>query len=147
MADVSWGEATWVSSIVIAVIITTVGIAFFSILILTSIRSAAHVQIARWLVRAFDVVYACAASIDCGYCRNCSGISCTYTFDLDSILFYLIKVDSEIYLLRGQDFVCVIVFKSVPALWGSICLPSSGDKLCVCHNDICVRFTQRIRIV
>ncbi len=38
MAEVSWEEATWISSIVIAVIITTVGIAFFSIIILTSIR-------------------------------------------------------------------------------------------------------------
>ena len=38
MGEVSWGEATWVSSIILAVIITAVGIAFFSIIILTSIR-------------------------------------------------------------------------------------------------------------
>ena len=36
--DVGWDEAAWVSSIAIAVVIVAVGITFFVILILTSMR-------------------------------------------------------------------------------------------------------------
>ena len=36
--NVGWGDAAWISSIGIALVIVAVGIAFFVILILTSIR-------------------------------------------------------------------------------------------------------------
>ena len=36
--DVGWGEAAWMSSIAIALVIVAVGIVFFVLLILTSIR-------------------------------------------------------------------------------------------------------------
>ena len=38
LEEVEWGEAAWVSSIAIALVIVAVGISFFVILILTSMR-------------------------------------------------------------------------------------------------------------
>jgi hypothetical protein len=38
--DVGWGDAAWISSIAIALVIVAVGITFFVILIFTSLRCA-----------------------------------------------------------------------------------------------------------
>lgn len=39
VTEIGWGEAAWVSSIAVALLITVVGIALFAILILSSMRS------------------------------------------------------------------------------------------------------------
>ena len=71
--EVSWAEATWVSSIVLAIIITVVGIGFFSLLILTSIRCIIHTFYcisSRILNSLFFTVF-----IGCAYCKSSFGIS------------------------------------------------------------------------